>query len=247
MFFQCKRFANQRFGLCPHPGGKGTLGHSSDRRVIGWTLGIGPKAKEWSGARRTVLIGKPIILQGGGIAARSTAEGGRRRRRLEPGLGGQQLPLEEIKESCGCQPRDARIGQYPAGLSVVVEGEYWEGASDLCGLGVGAVLDGYQHYLKLRATGTHSEVLLKFLSGSPSREVQVHLCGDPRGAWVWKDGLLHASKIREVKGAREAWMDNLGSDSSRGDGRRWECGVEERSRGCKTRPQTIRRGEAAGA
>ena len=75
---------------------------------------------------------------------------------------------------------------------------------------VGAVLDGYQHYLKLRATGTHSEVLLKFLSGSPSREVQVHLCGDPRGAWVWKDGLLHASKIREVKGAREAWMDNLG-------------------------------------
>lgn len=106
--------------------------------------------------------------------------------------------------------KDARIGQYPAGLSVVVEGEYWEGASDLCGLVVGAVLDGYQHYLKLRATGTHSEVLLKFLSGSPSREVQVHLCGDPRGAWVWKDGLLHASKIREVKGAREAWMDNLG-------------------------------------
>ena len=27
--------------------------------------------------------------------------------------------------------KDARIGQYPAGLSVVVEGEYWEGASDL--------------------------------------------------------------------------------------------------------------------
>ena len=108
------------------------------------------------------------------------------------------------------QSHSFRLEECAPGTSLVIEGEYWEGAADVCGQVLGGTLEGGQRYLKLRGTGTRSEGLLKFLSGSRARELQVHLCGQPCEAKVWRDGLIHASRLRQVVGEREAWMDNLG-------------------------------------
>ena len=113
------------------------------------------------------------------------------------------------EEEAWLKAKDCRLEDFPAGQTVVVEGEYWEGAADLCGEVVGGVIEGEQRYLKLRGTGTHSENILKYLSGVSSRLCEVHLCGDPCGARVWRDGLVHANKIKRIEGGREAWMDNL--------------------------------------
>ena len=106
--------------------------------------------------------------------------------------------------------KDLRLEDFATGTNIVVEGEYWEAPVDLCGVVVGALIEGDERYLKVRGGGTHSEAILKFLSGSRGRECQVHLCGDPCEAKVWKDGLVHALRVRKVTGPKEGWMDNLG-------------------------------------
>ena len=78
----------------------------------------------------------------------------------------------------------------------MAEGDYWEGAADVCGQVTGSLVEGDQGYLKIRGTGTKSEAVLKYLTGSRSREFHLHLCGNPCGAKVWRDGLLHTRGSR---------------------------------------------------
>jgi len=94
--------------------------------------------------------------------------------------------------------------------SLEVQGEYWEGAVQVAGEVVGALIGGVQRYLKIRATGTRSEALLKYLTGSEARELQLHICGDPCEAKTWREDLVHIVKVRKIGRDREAWMDNLG-------------------------------------
>jgi hypothetical protein len=61
----------------------------------------------------------------------------------------------------------------------------------------------------VRATGTHSEAVLKYLSGSRLREIEVHLCPEPCDARLWRDDLLHGQKLRKAEGPKDPWMDNL--------------------------------------
>ena len=137
--------------------------------------------------------------------------------------------------------KDSRIEDWPAGRSVVVEGEYWEGAADVCGTVLGATVDGDQRYLRLKGTGTKSEGVLKYLSGSRSRELEVHLCGDPCEARTWKDGLVHARRLRLVEGEKEAWMNNL--DEARREAREEEedANVEMRREEALAREELKRR------
>ena len=105
---------------------------------------------------------------------------------------------------------EVKLEQCPAGQSLVLEGEYWEAKIDLAGVVVGARVEGTQRYLRLRATGTRSEVLLKSISGSRHRELDIHLCGDPCDSKTWSDGLVHALRIKKAPTEREDWFDNLG-------------------------------------
>ena len=135
---------------------------------------------------------------------RPAAAVGRRIRRpaVAPGVAGGV----QWKEAAG-----VALGDFPVGISVVAEGSYWEGEVNVCGLVTGALIDGEERYLKIQGTGTQSESLLKYLTGTAERECVVHLCGRPCGAKVWRDGLVHAEKLRRVTGRREDWMDNLGA------------------------------------
>lgn len=113
--------------------------------------------------------------------------------RADPGwIGASEVRLEELEVGC----------------SLVVEGDYWEGASIVCGALQGAQLEGTGRYLKLKATGTKSEALLKYLSGSRTKEVVVHLCTVPCDSRIWDD-LVHALRLYKVGMSRDPWMDNL--------------------------------------
>eukprot|EP00435_Cladocopium_sp_Y103_P025411 s123_g6.t1 len=104
----------------------------------------------------------------------------------------------------------AKLEDFATGASVEIEGEYWEGSAQVCGLVTGAAIEEGQRYLRLTATGTKSEALLKHLSGSKDRQLQVHLCGNPCEAKTWREDLIHAARLKLVGVRREDWMDNLG-------------------------------------
>eukprot|EP00435_Cladocopium_sp_Y103_P065549 s527_g27.t1 len=105
---------------------------------------------------------------------------------------------------------EAKLEEFSPGKSLVIEGEYWEGAVELAGQVRGAQIDGPPTYLKIRATGTKSEALLRYLTGTKDRELTVHLCGSPCDAKVWREDLVHANRLKEAEARREDWMDNLG-------------------------------------
>ena len=47
----------------------------------------------------------------------------------------------------------AHIALYPAGSSIVVEGEHWEGKANICEEVLGSTVEGNQAYLKVKEQG----------------------------------------------------------------------------------------------
>ena len=91
---------------------------------------------------------------------------------------------------------------------LVFSGRYWEAEVVLAGKAVNAqVPDGTRH-LQVKVGGTKSESLLKYISGRPDKLIWVHLCGDDCPTLVWKDDLVHTSKVQAWKKDPEEWMTN---------------------------------------
>ena len=116
------------------------------------------------------------------------------------------------KKSKGVQELDKKrltLEEIASGGRIVVDGTYWEGPVVAAGFGQGLDFQDGERYLKLKVEGTTSEALLHFLSGSPSKEVLAHLCGEPCERKVWKDGLIHVEKLALCKEEDKAeWMEN---------------------------------------
>ena len=62
--------------------------------------------------------------------------------------------------------------------------------------------------LTVKAHGTTSEELLRLLSGKASKLLQVHLCDDPCSHLTWKEGLIHASRLKRCQYEDYAWSRN---------------------------------------
>ena len=114
--------------------------------------------------------------------------------------------------------KDIGLDTFSAGSFVVAQGTYWEGAAEVAGWIQGAELEGSKKYLKVSASGTRSDVLLKYLSGC--RELYLRLCPEPCDSKVWRDDLFHVEKIRMIPegDAKEGWMENLGEPPRAPDG-----------------------------
>ena len=143
-------------------------------------------------------------------APKAAAKGAARRGRL----GVRRRPAAQAVHRAHGAPSvkavDVKLEDVPSGSHLEVEGLYWEAPAKLCGFVTGAKVEGANRYLTLNCQGTKSEALLTWLSGRANRTVDLHLCGDPCGARVWRDGLVHVEKLKHVGGAAEDWRQNLG-------------------------------------
>ena len=72
-------------------------------------------------------------------------------------------------------------------------------------------LEDGELYADLRVSGTKDDELLRVLSGTPTRVVQVHLCGEECGAVVTDPLLVHGRSFVEVDLRRLPWLTNLES------------------------------------
>ena len=86
---------------------------------------------------------------------------------------------------------------------ILAEGSYWDGEVNICGVVSGAVIEGEEGYLRVRELALNHR-----RCWSTSRALRKeNVCG----AKVWRDGLMHVSRLRRATGGREDWTDNLGA------------------------------------
>ena len=88
-----------------------------------------------------------------------------------------------------------------------VKGRYWEAEILLAGSPVSVEQADGEIYVILQVTGTKSENLLRYLSGTTTKRIKLHLCKDPCGALVWSDDLVHLVEACQG-GAAEDWVEN---------------------------------------
>ena len=102
-----------------------------------------------------------------------------------------------------------RLDEIVSGETLVLEGHYWEGPAVVAGKGQGLEVQEGGKYLRLKVEGTSSDSLLQFLATSNSKELLAHLCEDPCGARVWRDGLMRLDRLAICPEKRkEDWMSN---------------------------------------
>ena len=151
------------------------------------------------------------------------------RRRLEAHVPGvPALDWKKIEE--------VKLEDFATGIRVLVSGYYWESEIDLCGVVKGGRIEGLDKYLRLQVLGTRSEALLKYITGTPDRVADLYLCPAPYPSLVWRDGVIHGTKIKEAGTINEDWMDNLGilprggEEQDQNEALRREAGEEEARR-----------------
>lgn len=106
------------------------------------------------------------------------------------------IPLEEILTKDGV---------------VLEEATYFKRECRVGGIVVGTMAAPTGMYLKLRASGTTSEAILRLQSGQPSMHFRVHRCDPGCNGEEVSDDILHAKKVRLMKpvDSEEGWVRNL--------------------------------------
>lgn len=109
---------------------------------------------------------------------------------------GQELSLDWVMESP---------------MVVIEEAKYFHGDLRIAGEVLGSLNDGGRRMLRLRPLGTLSETILRMCSGQPDRVLRVHLCHQECNEEESAEDLIHAKKIRRMKGDKEEepWTSNL--------------------------------------
>lgn len=96
------------------------------------------------------------------------------------------------------------------GSTVVVKGEYWQADCQVSGEIQGLRVKGAgDTEVLLRGEGTNHEELLKWISGNPTENLRVHLCGRTCTNKTEAPSLVHAREIRKKKADEGGWTENL--------------------------------------
>ena len=90
-----------------------------------------------------------------------------------------------------------------------IQGRFWDEDVELIGKVLEVKMKDSGRELTMTASGTPTESLLKALTGIPSRQLRVHLCGDPCEALVWDEAYVHCSQLQEAQRAEIGWSQNL--------------------------------------
>lgn len=154
------------------------------------------RGKAKAAAKAGAALRRPAAALGQG--PRRRARGGLRRPAEAPGR----------EQETEVQLRELGIGELLRVGALRVTGRYWDAPVELCGLPKGFVERDEDHFLRFEAKGTKQEALLRYLSSTANREVLLHLCEDPCGKLLWKDGVIHVGQCFQVKGNEEDWMNN---------------------------------------
>ena len=89
------------------------------------------------------------------------------------------------------------------------DARYYGRAVQLAGWFINTRLEEGELYADLKVSGTKDDELLRVLSGTRTRTLQVHLCGEDCGALVTDPLLLHGHSFVEVDLRRSPWLTNL--------------------------------------
>ena len=154
------------------------------------------KAKAKAGAKAAPKRAARLRL---GLRRPAVAGSRRRAAGIAPdGGGAEELKLEDLDS-----------GKLLEGHLLIFEGEYWEGAVKVSGRGLNLSQGEGGKYLKIKAEGTTSDSVLKYLSGQENKTLRVHLCGKGCTHRLWQDDLIHLTKLSRWNKEAEDWMTNL--------------------------------------
>lgn len=138
-----------------------------------------------------------------------------RRPAAAPALGAEDLRTPEEKFNSGetVVLAELPIGVFKAGLLLAFEeGSYFGGACQFAGRFREVCQVGDQLRIKVLATGTTHEDLLKYVTGTTHRMLEVHLCGADCTQVPHNPGVLHARKGRRISVEKEVdctWEKNI--------------------------------------
>ena len=97
------------------------------------------------------------------------------------------------------------LSSWPA---IYVQGLYWDNHAEVIGEMKSLEVGDDGTMLTVKAHGTTSEELLKLLSGKATKLLQIHLCDDPCSHLTWKEGLIHATRLKRCQYEDYAWSRN---------------------------------------
>ncbi|CAK9058307.1 Uncharacterized protein SCF082_LOCUS31115, partial [Durusdinium trenchii] len=97
------------------------------------------------------------------------------------------------------------LNSWPA---IYIQGQYWDNDAEVIGEMKSLAVGDDGTMLTVKAHGTTSEELLRLLSGRASKVLQVHLCDDPCSHLVWKEGLIHAQRLKKCQFEDLPWSRN---------------------------------------
>lgn len=151
--------------------------------------------------------------------ARAAVRGirGVRRRPAAPAVGAPPAPersvVERFEAGEAVDLVKLPLSSFKVGaLLVIEEGIYFGGRCQIAGRFRGFKADNGDPHITIQVTGTTNEEALKFVTGSSSRQVDLHLCGEGCRGEPSNQGLVHARQGRVVKMEREAectWEKNI--------------------------------------
>ena len=97
------------------------------------------------------------------------------------------------------------LNSWPA---IYIQGQYWDNDAEVIGEMKSLAVGDDGTMLTVKAHGTTSEELLRLLSGRASKVLQVHLCDEPCSHLVWKEGLIHAQRLKRCQFEDHPWSRN---------------------------------------
>ena len=132
---------------------------------------------------------------------RPAAEPRRARVRPRPAM----RDLDDVDWEKASEVNIRELNSWPA---VYIQGLYWDNNAEVIGEVKSLEIGDEGTLLSFKAHGTTSEEILRVLSGKASKLLQVHLCDDPCSHLTWKEGLIHAQRLKRCNYEDYPWSRN---------------------------------------
>eukprot|EP00438_Fugacium_kawagutii_P008896 Skav215704 [mRNA] locus=scaffold2573:57842:63963:+ [translate_table: standard] len=119
--------------------------------------------------------------------------------------------VEKFKRGEEIKPFDVPAGEFGKGDWVVVtKGVYGQQEAQVAGRVLREELESGERELRVEVTGTSSEALLRYATALANPVVRLHLCGDGCNQQRENPDLVHAQKLRLLRGGEaKTWEVNL--------------------------------------
>lgn len=95
------------------------------------------------------------------------------------------------------------------GPVVLDDAKYYGQSAPIAGHFKGLKVEGENIFVKLKASGTKNEELLRILSGKKDKMVNIHLCEEGCSGQLTDEVLLHSLSYEETELTRVPWLTNL--------------------------------------